>query len=50
MCSEYVAYLHAATRSVREVVACSERKAYSQEEDDDQEMYIKPVLQRVVQF
>lgn len=37
-------------RSVRKVVAGSERKANSKEEDDDQEMYAKPVLQRVVQL
>ena len=37
-------------RSVREVVAGSQRKANSQEEDDDQEVYIKSLLQRVVQL
>jgi len=37
-------------RSVREVVAGSQRKANSQEEDDDQEVYIKSVLQRIVQL
>ena len=37
-------------RSVREAVAGAERKANSQEEDDDQEVYIKPLLQRVVQL
>ena len=37
-------------RSLREAFAGSERKAYSEEEDHNQEMYAKSVLQRVVQL
>jgi len=37
-------------RSLREAVAGPQREANSQEKDDHQEMYAKPLLQRVVQF
>jgi len=37
-------------RPLRETVAGSERKANSEEEDNDQEVYVKPVLQRVIQL
>jgi len=45
-----MSHCHAVIRSLREAIAGSERKAYSEEENHDQEMYAKPVLQWVVQL